>query len=313
MEIQIQRENLLKPLQAVMGVVERRQTMPILANVCLAVKEQQLSITASDLEVELQARVNLESPLNFVGEITIPGKKFMDICRSLPEQSAMTLIQEKDKMIVRSGKSRFSLSTLPADDFPLVKNIKQGSVEFAINQKDLRYLIQRTHFAMAQEDVRYYLNGMLLEINNGMIKTVATDGHRLALNALALPVMNTAFMQVILPRKGVLELMRLLEDSDAEVTIQISQNHVCVKGDDFTYISKLVDGRFPDYDKVIPKNGDKIVILERDILKQALLRVAILSNEKIRGVCLQLQENVLRIFANNPELEEARRGNCFKL
>ena len=314
MEIEIQRETLLKPLQSIIGVVERRQTLPILANVLLVVKGGQLSITGTDLEVELQARINLnqanlEQPsqaqsLDQSDAITVPGRKFMDICKSLPDQSKIQISHEKERVIIRSGRSRFTLSTLAASDFPTIQETS-GAAEFTLEQKNLRYLTQRTHFAMAQQDVRYYLNGMLLEVHKGIIRAVATDGHRLALNSVPAPVVDNAFVQVILPRKGVIELMRLLEDVESEISAQISSNHLRIIGLDFTFTSKLIDGRFPDYDKVLPKNGNKIIVVDRELLKQALTRVSILSNEKFRGVRLQLRSGLLRILANNPDQEEA--------
>lgn len=303
MNIRMPRETLLNPLSAVIGVVERRQTLPILSNVYLAIKDKKLLLTATDLEVELQARIDVEYTGDPI-EITVPGRKLMDICRSLPEGSQIELTQDKEKIILRSGRSRFTLTTLPAADFPLLRE-NDGSAQFTIGQKDLRYLTQRTYFAMAQQDVRYYLNGMLLEINDGTIRTVATDGHRLSLNAVAAPVINNAFVQVILPRKGVIELMRLLEEADSEVAVQVSNNHVRIIGADFTFISKLIDGRFPDYEKVLPKGGDKTITVDRDVLKNALTRASILSNEKFRGIRLQLRSGLLRVFANNPEHEEA--------
>ncbi len=305
MEIQIKRETLLKPLQAVIGVVERRQTLPILANVLLSIKEQELSMTGTDLEVELQARVDLEQLVQDPIEITVPGRKLMDICRSLPDNANVTILQEKDRILLRSGRSRFTLTTLPASDFPIVREDADTATSFTISQGDLRYLIQRTHFAMAQQDVRYYLNGMLLEVNDGMIRTVATDGHRLALNTISAKTKNKSSIQIILPRKGITELLRLLEDDDSEVEVQASSNHVRIQGAHFTFVSKLIDGRFPDYEKVLPRGGDKIITIEKELFKQALSRVSILSNEKFRGVRLQLQKDVLRILANNPEQEEA--------
>jgi DNA polymerase-3 subunit beta len=303
MNFQMSRETLLKPLQAVIGVVERRQTLPILSNVHLSAKDQQLAITATDLEVELQARIPLEKSFDF-SEITIPGRKLMDICRSLPEGAQIELVIDKEKALLRSGRSRFSLTTLPANDFPIIRE-NAGLAEFVIGQKNLLHLTQRTHFAMAQQDVRYYLNGMLLEANEGILRTVATDGHRLALNTMPAPIINNAFMQIIIPRKGVVELMHLLEDSDIEINVQISNHHLRVSGEHFTFTSKLVDGRFPDYEKVLPRGGNKSIFIDRDELKQALNRASILSNEKFRGVRLQLRPGILRIIATNPEHEEA--------
>lgn len=299
----IQREDLLNPLQRVIGVVEKRQTMPMLGNVYVQISHQQLAVTASDLEVELQARTalkNFDNPLEF----TVSGRKLMDICRALPDQAPIEFTLENDKLFIRCGRSRFSLATLPVQDFPLFHE-NQTSPTFVIEQQNLRHLTHRTAFAMAQQDVRYYLNGMLLEIHEGEIKAVATDGHRLALNTLSAPVINNDVMQVILPRKGVLELMHLLQDSTAEAIVEVNNNYVRIKGEDFTFTSKLIDGRFPEYEKVLPNSGNKIIVLDRNLLKQALLRASILSNEKFRSVRLQLQPGLLRITANNPEYEEA--------
>lgn len=304
MQLSTQRETLLKPLQLVMGVVERRQTLPILANVLLSAHSQQLSVTGTDLEVELLSRITLENPLKAEGDITVPGRKLLDLCRALPEGATIDLIVDHDRMIVRSGHSRFHLSTLPASDFPTIEK-PDVETEFSISQEQLRHLTERTHFAMAQQDVRYYLNGLLLELKEGMIRAVATDGHRLALNAVDAPVISTVFAQVIVPRKGITELMRLLDEKEIELSAMMNSNHIRIEAPSFTFTSKLVDGRFPDYEKVLPKGGDKEIILDRDVLKQALGRASILSNEKFRGVRLQLRSNLLRILANNPEQEEA--------
>ncbi|QLH41974.1 MAG: DNA polymerase III subunit beta [Coxiellaceae bacterium] len=303
MNITIDRDTLLKPLQAVIGVVERRQTLPILANVLISTHGNTLSITGTDLEVELQARMPLAEPVE-ASEITVPGRKLADICRSLPENASLQLVYEKDRIQLRSGRSRFTLTTLPASDFPRVQE-DETSVEFSLAQEQLRHLIERTHFAMAQQDVRYYLNGMLLELNSGSIRAVATDGHRLALNSIDSALEHNGFLQVILPRKGVLELMRLLQDDNSLVTVCVGNSYIRIIGTDFTFTSKLVDGRFPDYERVLPKNGNKTIVLERDLLKQALSRAAILSNEKFRGVRLQLKHGLMRVLANNPEQEEA--------
>lgn len=300
----LQREALLKPLQLVIGVVERRQTLPILSNILLSVNGRQLAITATDLEVELVAYCELEQVAKEAGAITVPGRKLMDICRALPENSTIELIEDKERIYVRSGRSRFILTTLPVRDFPKIEQ-PQGRLEFSISENDIRYLLQRTYFAMAQQDVRYYLNGLLLEVNRGAIRTVATDGHRLALNTVTAPIENSTFVQVIIPRKGVIELMRLLENKEAPLSVMLNDNHIGIQSASFTFTSKLVDGRFPDYEKVLPKGGNKIIIIEREVFKEALSRVSILSNEKFRGIRLQLREGLLRIVATNPEQEEA--------
>ncbi|WP_211830729.1 DNA polymerase III subunit beta [Kistimonas asteriae] len=303
MKLTINREALLKPLQLVAGVVERRQTLPVLSNVLLVVEGDQLSLTGTDLEVELVGRVKLEQPAES-GEITVPARKLMDICKSLPEDCDIELKVDDQKVILRSGRSRFTLSTLPANDFPNIEE-EAGSFTFSIAQSRLRRLIDRTGFAMAQQDVRYYLNGMLLEVNNHMLRSVATDGHRLAMCSVDADISQDNKHQVIVPRKGILELARLLTEGDEAVNITVGGNHIRANTGDFTFTSKLVDGKFPDYERVLPRGGDKIVIGDRQTLRQAFNRTAILSNEKYRGIRMMLNENTMKIMANNPEQEEA--------
>ncbi len=304
MKFTISRDALLKPLNLVAGVVERRQTLPILANVLMVLDGEWLSLTGTDLEVELVGRLRLESASGDSGEITVPARKLVDICKSLPEGCDIEFSVEEGKVTVRSGRSRFTLSTLPARDFPNVED-SIGTHKVTLLQGQLRRLIDRTAFAMAQQDVRYYLNGMLWELQPKSLRVVATDGHRLAMCSLdsEFPVEETK--QVILPRKGVLELARLLQDDGAEVAIVIGNNHVRATTEDFTFTSKLVDGKFPDYERVLPRNPDKTVLGAREDLRQAFTRTAILSNEKYRGVRLTLAPGAMEIVANNPEQEEA--------
>lgn len=303
MNITSSRESLLRPLQAVIGVVERRQTMPILANILLEAREDQLSMTASDLEVELVAVTEVDE-VKSEGEITVPARKFLDICRALPDESTIRIQLEGDRLVVRSGRSRFVLSTLPATDFPVVEDI-QASLEVSISQADFRRLLDKTHFSMAQQDVRYYLNGLLIEIGEGRVRAVATDGHRLALCEIEAGQASDATQQVIIPRKGVLELQKLLGE-DGDLILSIGTNHVRAIVGQTRFTSKLIDGRFPDYDRVIPKPEGNLLITQRDYLRSALQRAAILSNEKYRGVRLDLSSKSLRIQANNPEQEEAQ-------
>ncbi|MCG4452892.1 MULTISPECIES: DNA polymerase III subunit beta [unclassified Pseudomonas] len=303
MHFTIQREALLKPLQLVAGVVERRQTLPVLSNVLLVVEGQQLSLTGTDLEVELVGRVSLEEPAE-PGEITVPARKLMDICKSLPNDALIDIRVDDQKLLVKAGRSRFSLSTLPANDFPTVEE-GPGSLTLSLSQSRLRRLIERTSFAMAQQDVRYYLNGMLLEVQTGILRAVATDGHRLAMCSMAAEIEQTERHQVIVPRKGILELARLLTEQDANVSIVLGQHHIRATTGEFTFTSKLVDGKFPDYERVLPRGGDKLVVADRQGLREAFSRTAILSNEKYRGIRLQLAAGLLKIQANNPEQEEA--------
>ena len=303
MKFSVFREALLKPLQLVGGVVERRQTLPVLSNVLIVLKGDQLSLTGTDLEVEIVGRIQLETA-GQSGEITVPAKKLVDICRSLPDGSNIEFFQEDNRIIVKSGRSRFTLSTLPASDFPNVEDTP-GNLRFNCAQQEIKRLIERTAFAMAQQDVRYYLNGMLWEVRQDQLRVVATDGHRMAMCTRAVGVTSKDVVQAILPRKGVLELSRLLDDSTAQVEITLSSNHIRVTSVDYTFTSKLVDGKFPDYERVLPRGGNKVVIGSRLELKQAFARTSILSNEKYRGVRLLLNTGSLTIVANNPEQEEA--------
>ncbi|KAB0546882.1 DNA polymerase III subunit beta [Pseudomonas argentinensis] len=303
MHFTIQREALLKPLQLVAGVVERRQTLPVLSNVLLVVEGQQLSLTGTDLEVELVGRVALEDAAE-PGEITVPARKLMDICKSLPADALIDIRVDEQKLLVKAGRSRFTLSTLPANDFPTVEE-GPGSLTFSLVQSKLRRLIERTSFAMAQQDVRYYLNGMLLEVQTGILRAVATDGHRLAMCSMEAAIEQDGKHQVIVPRKGILELARLLTEQDGEVSIVLGQHHIRATTGEFTFTSKLVDGKFPDYERVLPRGGDKLVVADRQGLREAFSRTAILSNEKYRGIRLQLAAGLLKIQANNPEQEEA--------
>ena len=301
MKFSADREAILSPLQAVIGVVERRQTMPILANVLIAGRDDQLSLTATDLEVELVARTKVN--LQQAGEITLPGRKLLDIIRALPEKASVTVSIEGERATVRSGKSRFTLTTLPASDFPTVDDIKAQQT-LRVDQQMLRRLLDKTHFSMAQQDVRYYLNGMLLEIAGNVLRTVATDGHRLAYCETVLESPSAAGQQVIVPRKGVLELQRLL-GGDGAVELAVGSNHVRAQIGEIRFTSKLIDGRFPEYGRVIPADPPKQIKADRDTLRSALQRAAILSNEKYRGIRLALKANTLILQSHNPEQEEA--------
>lgn len=300
MKIIAKRESILSPLQSVIGVVERRQTMPILANVLLSAKGGRLSVTATDLEVELVATSEVDVQRN--GEVTIPGRKLLDICRALPEGVEITMTLDGERMTVRARKSRFTLSTLPAAEFPTVEEINAQQT-LKIPQKDFRRLLEKTHFSMAQQDVRYYLNGLLLETSAKTLRSVATDGHRLALCEMDLASKGKG-QQIIVPRKGVLELQRLL-GSEGVVTLTIGSNHIRAQIGDIRFTSKLIDGRFPEYSRVIPANPPRLVQADKDVLRSALQRTAILSNEKYRGIRLAMKGNSMTLQAHNPEQEEA--------
>ena len=303
MKFVISREALIKPLQLVAGVVERRQTLPVLSNILLVAEGNQLSMTGTDLEVELVGRVELEEPAE-AGSVTVPARKLMDICKSLPDSAIIELTLTGQKMVIKAGRSRFTLSTLPAAEFPNVEDSPEA-FELTVSQSQVRHLIDQTGFSMAQQDVRYYLNGMLLEVQDNTLRAVSTDGHRLATSITDVETNSSGQHQFIVPRKGILELARLLQGGDEEVRMVVGANHIRAHAGDFTFTSKLVDGKFPDYQRVIPQGGDKFMLGTRQELRQVFSRIAILSNEKYRGVRLSLTSGYLQVMANNPEQEEA--------
>ncbi len=302
MKITAQREDLLKPLQIVSSVVERRQSSPILANTLLNIQGNTLTLTGTDLEVEMVAHANVEADGNL--DITLPARKLLDLCKTLPEGAKLDITLDGDRATIRSGRSRFTLATLPADDFPNVEP-GEGAETVTLTQGQLKTLIEQTQFAMAQQDVRYYLNGLMLEVKPDRVTAVATDGHRLAHCTIETQTGASDTSQVIIPRKGITELARLLENSDEKVEIQLGKNHVRVILPQVTFTSKLIEGKFPDYQQVIPANPDKVMSVARDVLHQAFNRIAVLSNEKFRGMRLQLEQGLLRASVNNPEQEEA--------
>lgn len=306
MKFAVSREALLRPLQLVSGVVERRQTLPVLSNLLLSVDGTSLSMTGTDLEVQLVARLELDEPAESGGEITVPARKLMDIWRALPEGARVEFSLDDQRAILRSGRSRFQLATLPASEFP---SIDEGGaeLEFSLAQEQLRRLIDRTAFSMAQQDVRYFLNGMLLEVDPEHVRSVATDGHRLAMCTMT-PGAGTGRQQIIVPRKGVLELARLLSEGDEQVEVGIGSNHLVATVGGFTFTTKLVDGKFPDYERVVPRGGQREVLGDRLALREAFQRTAILSNEKYRGVRITLGNETLTVQANNPEQEEAEEA-----
>ena len=303
MRFSLQREAFLKPLAQVVNVVERRQTLPVLANFLVQVQNGQLSLTGTDLEVEMISRSAVDDAQD--GETTIPARKLFDIIRALPDGSKVTVSQSGDKVTVQAGRSRFTLATLPANDFPSVDEV-EATERIEVPEATLKELIERTSFAMAQQDVRYYLNGLLFDLSERTLRCVATDGHRLAMCESQLEGAPVGKRQIIVPRKGVTELQRLLENGDRELELEIGRNHIRVKRDDVSFTSKLIDGRFPDYAAVIPIGADREVLLDREVLRAALQRAAILSNEKYRGVRVEVSPGQLKISAHNPEQEEAQ-------
>ncbi|WNO59687.1 DNA polymerase III subunit beta [Rheinheimera sp. MMS21-TC3] len=303
MQFVINRDALLKPLQMVSGAIERRHTLPILSNVLVEVADGRLSLTGTDLEVELVATTEALA-IQQEGRITVPAKKLLDICRSLPDNADINVLVQADNCILSCGKTKFTLSTLSAAEYPNLESW-QGEVDIQLSRQQLRKLLDDTAFSMANQDVRYYLNGLLFETDNGQVRAVATDGHRLALSLLELPGFSAEQKQIIIPRKGVMEIMRLLANDEQQVTLSFGQNHLRLTDSNFVFSSKLIDGRFPDYRRVLPRNSTKLVTAHRSILKDACTRASILSNEKYRGVRFTLTPGGLHIVANNPEHEQA--------
>ncbi len=302
MKLRLQRDALLKPLQAVGNIVERRPSLAILSNILIQVSEGIMTLTGTDLEVEMVTQLAVDSTDK--DEITLPGKKFIDICKALPENAEIELTTRDDRCVLKSGRSRFTLSTLPGSEFPNIDAVT-APFEFSLTQKELKQLIENTQFCMAQQDVRYYLNGLLLEITPDKLCAVATDGHRLALSELSGNFDVTEPRQIILPKKGVNELARLLDDSDVSMAIKLSENHILIEFQGMRFTSKLIDGKFPDYQQVIPNNCEKQITCEREKLRQAFMRASVLSNEKYRGILLQFRSGILNATVHNPEQEEA--------
>ena len=303
MQISITREDLLKPLSQVAGIVERRQTLPILSNILVSADGEGLTLTGTDLEVEAVAVTAVKAVK--AGEITVPARKLLDICRALPAQAEINITVEGEKVGIRSGQSRFSLVSLPVADFPNLETT-EWDASFTLAQRTLKGLFERTQFSMAQQDVRYYLNGLLLEIADGKLRAVATDGHRMAVSETDLEAGVAEARQSIVPKKGVHELTRFLEDTEDSVAMRLSRNHLRVEVPGLTVTTKLIDGRFPDYTKVIPPAQNKVIILNRDQFRDALNRAAILSNERYRGIRFSISPGKIVISAHNPEQEEAR-------
>jgi DNA polymerase-3 subunit beta len=299
-----EKENLLKPLQIVIGIVERKQTLPILSNVLIEKEPGKIRFTATDLEIQITTTIELKDEGSEIYNITLGGKKLQEILRILPDQSKIAIETKENKAIIKANKSKFSLQTLPAQDFPKLKNLLQDQIKIALQQSLLKSLLLSVQYAMAQQDVRYYLNGVLLIIEGNNLRVVATDGHRLAFNAGAIDG-NYKKQEIIIPRKAVTELCKLLGDTKESVEIEFSTQQVRVAFSGIDLISKVIDGKFPDYERVIPKYSNHLSI-DRMMIQQALQRAAILSNEKFRGVRFVLTEKNLSIISSNSEHEEAQ-------
>jgi len=301
--VKAKRDEILGPLSAVSGIIERRHTLPILSNVLIDRSASSVSFLATDIEIQITARSSLAAS----GEakaVTVGARKLVDILRALPDGAEVTLQQQDKRLLVKAGKSRFTLQTMPAEDFPRLAKPAGDVARFALPQKALRRLLGLVQYAMAPQDIRYYLNGLLMVVEDKQLKLVATDGHRLAFASLKLAG-DVPRQEVIVPRKTVLELSKLLADSDDEVKIEVSPAQAAFSFGSIELVSKLVDGKFPDYTRVIPTQHKNRLLIEREALRQALLRAAILSNEKFRGVRWVLADGSLKIVSSNAEQEEA--------
>jgi DNA polymerase-3 subunit beta len=305
MKFEVSQQALLRPLLTVTGVVERRHTLPVLSNLLLELDgEGYLRLTATDQEVELSDRVKVEDFI--AGETTVPARKLLDICRSLSAEKKIHLEMEDSRLLLGSGRFRSHLATLPATEFPKVE-LEAGTLQFKVSSNSLRRLLSRTSFAMAQQDVRFFFNGMLLEVEPDSLQVVATNGQRLALNRVAAEIPVRQHRQVIMPRKGVMELLRLLDD-ESTVEISVSPNHLMAKVGERSLTTKLIDANYPDYQRAIPGKGKTSFRADRRELKEALTRTAILSNEMYRSIQLTLSEGMLNMQANNPQQEEAEES-----
>ncbi len=309
MQFTLQREELLLPLQAVAGVVEKRQTLPILGNLLLDLDGERLTVTGTDLEVELVSSVLVHGPAD-PGRVTVSARKLLDLTSKLPEQAMIHIASHGDgRLKLVSGSTRVTLSTLPADEFPNVDPM-QDAVELTLPQARLYRLIEQTYFAMAQQDVRYFLMGLFLQLEGSTLRGVATDGHRLALHETTLDVVpegeSGGEFGVILPRKGAMELRRLLQtEGDSLATLRVGSNHLQVDLPNVRFTSKLIDGEYPSYSRVIPPAGENQAVFDREALREALLRASILSTEKFRGVRLGFDSGTIKVMAHNPEQEQS--------
>lgn len=302
MKININRDTLLKPLSAVNGIVERRHTLPILSNLLLEGGDGTVSLTATDLEMQISMSVENAATESFA--TTVSAKKLLDICRSLPEGSEIKLADQDSRLQVSTGRSKFNLQTLPASDYPTMTRTPNTQLTLRMTQKVFRQLLRQVEFSMAQQDIRYYLNGLLLEVNGERLHVVGTDGHRLSYICADLE-QSFDKQEIILPRKTVTELIKLLDDTDEQIIIEISSSQANFTFSNIRLISKVIDGKFPDYNRVIPVGHQNKFEINRLTVLQAMQRASILSNEKYRGIRMVLGANSLRLVSSNSEQEEA--------
>ncbi len=302
--IKTQRDNILMPLQSVCGIVEKRHTLPILSNVLIEKSGDQLTLLATDIEIQIRTHTAGAAGME-KSAITVGARKLQDILRSLPDSAEVSLELTDKRMQVRAGKSRFNLQTLPAEDYPRMAQTDSDQVRLQLTQKQFKRLIGLVQYAMAQQDIRYYLNGLLLVVTGNELRVVSTDGHRLAYASEHLSESQTR-TEVILPRKTIIELSRLLADNDDALEVRLSPNQAVFRFGDIELVSKLIDGKFPDYERVIPQNHNKVITISRTTLLQSLHRAAILTNEKFRGVRVVLAPGSLKIISSNADQEEAQ-------
>lgn len=303
MKFIISRDQILPPLQQIVSVIEKRQTMPILSNVLMQIADDILTMTGTDTEIQIVSKFSIES-IDQAGEITVPARKFLDICRLLPSGSEIKFELQEDKIKLASGRSRFSLSTLPAEHYPEF-NESEFEYQFVLNAGKFKKGLDKTLFCMANQDVRYYLNGLLLQVSNSRLKLVASDGHRLSIFEDDIGQATGYEARIILPRKAVQELSRLLDDDDAELNVQFSNNHIKIYYKDVVFSSKLIDAKFPDFSKVFSQAFMSPMLIQKQLLREALTRVAILSNEKYKGVTFDIAGDQLKLSTHNPEHDEA--------
>ncbi|MDD2730081.1 DNA polymerase III subunit beta [Malikia sp.] len=296
-------DKVLAALQSVAGIVERRHTLPVLANVLIRKTAGEVQLTTSDLEIQIRTQVDLGGD-DAAFSTTVGARKLIDILRTLPSDQQVSLESAQNKLILKGGKSKFTLQTLPAEDFPLVQEAPSFGPAFSVPQKTLKSLLNQVSFSMAVHDIRYYLNGILFVAEGTKLSLVATDGHRLAFASAELDV-EVPKQEVILPRKTVLELQRLLSDKDGAIELQFAANQARFRFEGMEFVTKLVEGKFPDYNRVIPRNHPNILFLGRGALLAALQRAAIMTSEKFKGVRLNLESGSLRVAANNADQEEA--------
>ena len=302
MNIKINRETLLKPLTSVASIVEKRHTLPILSNLLIEAKKNLIQLTATDLEMQIS--LSIESATEGDFSTTLAAKKLLDICRSLPDSAEINMASNESRMTLKAGKSRFNLQTLPAADYPVMSKTQSDSTLITIAQRELKDLLKQVEFAMAQQDIRYYLNGLLFEVMDNRLNIVGTDGHRLSFTSTELK-QSYEKQEVILPRKTVIELIKLLDDSDEDVQIEMSSNQVNFTFGQIKLISKIIDGKFPDYNRVIPIGHQNTFTTNRVGVLLAMQRASILSNEKYRGIRMVINKNNLKLISTNSDQEEA--------